>query len=101
MASHEKARSSQDDDHPRMQVYGISSFVAYSDEELILERDRKREQLDELTLRPDASPSVIQLLVSIDREIERIMDELARRARTSGSRSVRTRLGIASSPRKH
>lgn len=101
MASHEISSSSQDPDRPRMQVYGVTSFVAYSDEELILERDRRRKQMDELTMRRGASPSLIQLIVSIDREVERMTDELTRRATAKhpASRSLRTRLGMVSPTR--
>ncbi len=77
-----------------MQVYGLTSYSTYTDEELIIERDRQREHLDELTLHPDPLPSVGQLLTGIEREIQRLTEELLRRARSTHStpRSLDTQL---------
>ena len=58
-----------------------ADYSAYSDDWLLSERDRKQRQLDELTRHPDRS-AVCSLLVSLDGEIERITDELIRRARS-------------------
>jgi hypothetical protein len=57
-----------------------SSYASLSDLELILERDRLREQLDDLTVNPGSSPVVGQMLVNIDHQIDRMTDELTRRA---------------------
>ncbi len=58
-----------------------ADYSAYSDDRLLSERDRRQRQLDELTLHPDRS-AVSSLLVSVDGEVERITDELIRRARS-------------------
>jgi hypothetical protein len=55
-------------------------YTSLSDLELILERDRLREQLEELTVNPARSPAVCQLLADIDQQIDRVTDELTRRA---------------------
>ena len=54
--------------------------TSLSDLELILERDRLREQLEELTVNPARSPAVCQLLANIDQQIDRMTDELTGRA---------------------
>jgi hypothetical protein len=51
-----------------------------SDLELILERDRLRTQLDELTVNEGTTPVTSQMLVNIDKQIDRITDELTHRA---------------------
>ncbi len=66
---------------PAGALEATDDYGAYSDDRLHDERDRKQRQLDELTLHPDRS-AVCSLLVSIDGEIERITDELIRRARS-------------------
>jgi hypothetical protein len=55
-------------------------YTSLSDLELILRRDHLRVQLDELTVDPGASPVTNQLLVNIDEQIDRMTDELTRRA---------------------
>lgn len=71
------------------------SYILFTEEQLIGERDRLMDQLNELTLHPGNSTAVNQLLLSIDREIEHITVELMRRARTrhpsAGSLSSRLR----------
>jgi hypothetical protein len=57
-----------------------ASYTSLSDLELILERDRLREQLDDLTDNPGSSPVVSHLLVNIDEQIDRMTEELTRRA---------------------
>lgn len=62
---------------------GDSDYSAFSDQQLIAQRDRHRRHLDELTTRPASSPAVCQSLVRIEQEIEQITEELTRRARSS------------------
>jgi hypothetical protein len=57
-----------------------ANHTQLSDEQLISERDRLRSQLDELTENPGSSPVVGQMLVNIDQKIDRMTDELTRRA---------------------
>jgi hypothetical protein len=57
-----------------------ANHTLLSDEQLIGERDRLRNQLDELTDNPGSSPVVGQMLVNIDQQIDRMTDELTRRA---------------------
>jgi hypothetical protein len=57
-----------------------SDYASLSDLDLILERDRLREQLDDLTINPGSSPVVSQTLIDIDQQIDRMTDELTRRA---------------------
>ena len=61
---------------------GGKSYPLLTDEQLIIERDRLRERLDELTATRGSSPVDCQLLVNIEREIEHMMDELLQRARS-------------------
>jgi hypothetical protein len=56
------------------------SYTSLSDLGLILERDRLRTQLDELTVSPENSPVASQMLIDIDKQIDRITDELTHRA---------------------
>jgi len=86
--------SAQRGDVDGTKVDGVISYSLYSDEQLISERDRLRDQLNELTVHPSSSAAVSQLLVSIDREIEGIANELMRRARSRhpSSRSLSSRL---------
>ena len=55
-------------------------YTSLSDLELILERDRLREQLEVLTVDPARSPAVCQMLANIDQQIDRMTDELTGRA---------------------
>jgi hypothetical protein len=57
-------------------------YARYSDDQLIAERERRQRQRDELVLHTDGEATVYTLLVSIDGEVERITDELMRRARS-------------------
>ena len=66
---------------------GDSDYSAFSDQQLIAQRDRHRRHLDELTTRPASSPAVCQSLVRIEQEIEQITEELTRRP----DRAVRRR----------
>jgi len=54
------------------------------DEQLIIERDRQRKHLDEVTTNPGRYPAVGQLLSGIERDVERMTDELIRRAHEPG-----------------
>ena len=77
------------------EVMGVGAdFTMIGDEQLIIERERQRKQLDEMTMNPGSYPAVGQLLSGIEREVERMTDELIRRARSGhpASRSVRGRL---------
>ena len=58
------------------------SYRLFTDEQLIVERGRLRDQLEELTMNPGSSPVASQILVNMDREIERMTDELGQRARS-------------------
>jgi hypothetical protein len=73
---------------------GDIDYTSFGDEELSIERDRQRQQLDELTLHPGSSPAVSQLRASIEREVGRMEDEQRRRARSRhpSSRGVSGRL---------
>ena len=72
----------QSDRPRRTRVNGVVSYVLFTDEQLIGERDRLMDQLNELTLHSGSSTAVGRLLVSIDREFEHITAELIKRART-------------------
>ncbi len=79
---------------PRLaSIEGVPTYALYSDEQLLADRGRLRDQLDELTAHPGQTPGVAQLLVSIEQEIERITDELLQRARSRhpSSRGLDTR----------
>jgi hypothetical protein len=52
----------------------------FTDEQLIIERRRLTDQLDGLTMNPGSSPVASQILVNMEREIERMTDELRQRA---------------------
>lgn len=71
-----------------------TDYTSFGDEELSGERDRQRQQLDELSLHPGSSPAVTQLRASIEREVGRMNDELKRRARSRhpSSRGMSSRL---------
>jgi hypothetical protein len=77
-------------------LHGDESYPLLTDDQLIIERDRLRDQLEELTVNPGSSPVVCQLLVNIEHEIEHMMDELLQRARSrhpsSGGLGSRQRL---------
>jgi hypothetical protein len=72
------------------------NYSLLTDEQLKIERDRLKEQLDELTAARGSSHVDCQLLVNIEGEIEHMMDELLQRARSrhpsSGGLSARLRL---------
>ena len=67
---------------PAPTLEATADYSAYSDEQLIRERDQQQRQLEELTLHSDRSRATRSLLISIDGEVERITDELIRRARS-------------------
>jgi hypothetical protein len=71
-----------------------TDYTMIDDEQLIIERARQRRRLDELTVDPGSSPAVVQLLAGIERDVERMTDQLIQRAlsRRPASRSVRGRL---------
>jgi hypothetical protein len=71
-----------------------TDYTMFGDEQLMAERDRQRDQLDELTMHPGGSPAVDQLRSSIEREVGRMTDELRRRARSRhpSSRTLGNRL---------
>jgi hypothetical protein len=56
-----------------------SDYRSWSNEQLILERDRKREQLAHLTMNPGPSAEIGRLFVTLDEELDRITDELVGR----------------------
>ncbi len=70
-------------------------YLLLTDEQLRIERDRLREQLDELTNTRKSSRADCQLLVDIEREVEQIMDELLQRARSRHPSSA----GLSARPR--
>jgi hypothetical protein len=72
----------QSDEPIQVLLDGDSDYTSFGNEELSIERDRQRQQLDELTLHPDSSPAVTQLRASIEREVGRMEGELRRRARS-------------------
>jgi len=81
-------------DAPRLaSVVEIFTYAPYTDEQLLADRTRLRDQSDELAANPGRSPGVAQLLASIEQEIERISEELLQRARSRhpSSRSMSTR----------
>jgi hypothetical protein len=82
-------------------VHEEADHTLLSDEQLINERDRLRKQLDELTDNPGSAPVVGQMLVNMDQRIDRMTDELTRRAlsRTPSSADPSTRLRYRSSAR--
>jgi hypothetical protein len=77
-------------------LHGDKIYPLLTDDQLIIERDRLRDQLEHLTVNPGGSPAVCQLLVNIEHEIEHMMDELLQRARSrhpsSGGLGSRQRL---------
>ena len=58
----------------------VISYELLTDEQLIVERDRLRQQLNSLTMNPGSSPIISQILVNMEQEIERMTDELRQRA---------------------
>ncbi len=64
------------------EVESVPNYSRYGEGQLVAERERRQKQLDELTLHTDRSAATGSLLASIDAEIERITDELVRRARS-------------------
>jgi len=84
----------------RTRIDGATSYILFNDEQLVIERDRCQEQADELRRHPGRSPAVGQLLVSIEDEIDRMTDELLRRARSRhpSSRRLSSRLRFRSLP---
>ena len=56
------------------------TYGLLTDQQLVTERARLRVRLDDLTMSPGSSPAVSQILVNIEQEIERITDDLRRRA---------------------
>ncbi len=68
------------DGDPLTSASGATSHHWLTDEQMLIERDRLRSQLDELTMNPGSSPTTSQVLVNMERAIERMTDELRQRA---------------------
>jgi hypothetical protein len=58
------------------------NYRLFTDEQLIVDRRRLRDQLDELTMNPGTPPVASQTLVDMEQEIECMTDEINRRARS-------------------
>ena len=56
------------------------NYRLFTDEQLIVERGRLRDQLEELTMNPGSSPVASQILANMEQEVERMTDELRQRA---------------------
>ena len=69
----------------RIDLNGDTDYSMFGDEQLRNERDRQSDQLQELVLHRGGSPAVAQLRRSLEREVERMTDELRRRARSRAS----------------
>lgn len=80
----------------RVDLNSDTDYSMFGDEQLRIERDRQSQQLQELVLSPGGSPAVAQLRRSLEREVERMTDELRRRARSRhpSSRSLSGRLRV-------
>src|ERR1700692_3442875 len=98
MDRREDPDSAHDGDLPQMKIHGFTDYIAYSDGQLILDRDRKRKRLNELNPQLGTSPAVDQLFADIQQEVERMTKELTRRAnaRQPAPRSLSVRLGFRS-----
>jgi hypothetical protein len=82
-------------DAPIRVVLGAETdYTGFDDEQLAIERDRQRHQLDELDLHRQSSTAVTQLHDTLQREVDRMTDELRRRAqsRHPSSRGLSARL---------
>jgi hypothetical protein len=83
MSTHPKDLTWTQSSEPlRIETDGVIDYTYFSDEQLLLERDRQRAQLDELVLHSGSSGAVEDLRASIDREVDRMTDELRQRARS-------------------
>jgi hypothetical protein len=84
----------QSDAPIRVVLDAETDYTGFDDEQLILERDRQRQQLDELNLHRGSSPAVAQLRDTLEREVDRMEEELHRRARSRhpSSRGLSLRL---------
>lgn len=71
-----------------------TDYTRFDDEQLMIERDKQGHQLEELTLQRSSSPAVAQLRETLQREVERMTEELHRRARSRhpSSRGLTARL---------
>ena len=103
MDSREDPSVAQGHDLPQATIHGFTDYIAYSDGQLILERDRKRRQLQELNSHLGTLPAVDQLFADIEQEVERMTKELTRRAndRRPAPRSLSMRLGFRTATRPH
>jgi hypothetical protein len=72
----------QSDAPIRVILDGDTDYTRFDDEQLAIERDNQRHQLDELILHPTSSMAVLQLRDTLQREVDRMTDELTRRARS-------------------
>ncbi len=63
-------------------VAARTSFEMFNDEWLALKRDRRLQQLFDLAMHPIKSPVYLELMSSMQREIDGMTDELVRRARS-------------------
>ena len=66
--------------YPRTNTDAGVSYRLFTDEQLIVERGRLRDQLGELTMNPGSSPVASQILANMEQEIEHMTDELRQRA---------------------
>jgi hypothetical protein len=66
----------------QVETTGSTDYAFFTDEELMRERDRQQDQLDELVKHPSASFAVSRLRSSIEREVEAMTAELKQRARS-------------------
>jgi len=60
----------------------VADYRAYSDDQLVAERDRQQRRLDELTRQQGHPSATCSQLVSLDADVEQMTDELIRRARS-------------------
>jgi hypothetical protein len=58
------------------------NYRLFTDEQLIVERRRLRDKLDELTVNPRNPPVTSQMLANMEQEMERMTDELGQRAQS-------------------
>jgi hypothetical protein len=72
----------QSDAPIRVILDGDTDYTRFDDQQLATERDNQRHQLDELDHHPASSTAVVQLRATLQREVDRMTDELTRRARS-------------------
>lgn len=74
-------RNHHHDDSPALATTDVD-YRVYTDDQLIAERDHRQRRLEELTRRRDHTTAICSQLVTLDGEVERMTDELIRRARS-------------------